>query len=257
MFVLLIPVLGFSKTIRIGVGQISTTSNIESNTRKIINALEFQKTNMSRLVVFPEFSLTGYGQFLEYIDSERLSRGIDEIIKKSKSLNIAVALPIIRFKNDRKYNSVLMIDNGEVIGSIDKVGLGSGFESRIFDIGENRSRYILLDGLKIGIMLCREMAHNSYHYLNELDLPDVILWPSVYAWPRAIDWNHPQVEWVKRVKSNIDIWNIPVIQSNLVLPLPLSDLITGGSISFAKGGKFLSQAKADLDDHFYQDVEVK
>ena len=257
LLVFLIPTLVFSKAIRIGVSQIASTSNIEENTEKIMNALEKQNESDVRLVILPEFSLSGFGRFVEFIDQKRLNIAINKIIKKGQQLMIAVALPIIRFENDKKFNSVIMIDKGEILGVVDKVGLGSGFESRIFESGENQSRSILIDGIKIGIILCREMAHDSYEYLNEHDLPDLIVWPSVYAWPESINWNNPEVSWVRRVKDNIDRWNIPVIQSNLVLPLPNSTMITGGSISFDKDGLFLNQGNPDLEDHFYLDIEIE
>ena len=106
------------------------------NLRRICEAIEFARDQQAQLLCLPELALSGYGcedQFLAKATTTESLEGLLQLVPETKNLIVAVGLPL-RHQN-RVFNSVALIANGELIGFYAKqnlAGNGIHYEPRWF-----------------------------------------------------------------------------------------------------------------------------
>lgn len=127
------------------------------------------------LIVFPELSLTGYflkDQVFELgleLDAEPIARLVDA----SRHISIVFGC-VERTREERFYNSLLFLEDGEIKGVHRKVHLvsyGMFDEERDFAAGERFELFESKHG-RFGPLLCEDFWHvpSSYlHFLNDAD----------------------------------------------------------------------------------------
>ena len=106
------------------------------NLRRICEAIEFARDQQAQLLCLPELALSGYGcedQFLAKATTTESLESLLQLVPETKNLIVAVGLPL-RHQN-RVFNSVALIANGELIGFYAKqnlAGNGIHYEPRWF-----------------------------------------------------------------------------------------------------------------------------
>lgn len=109
--------------------------NFESNTLKVINAIEKAKKDNAELVVFGELSICGYPprDFLDFDEFIQMNQeAINQIADKSEGIGVIIGAPTFNKNKSGKRlrNSAVFIYNGEV-KSIHNKGLLPTYD--IFD----------------------------------------------------------------------------------------------------------------------------
>ena len=150
---------------RIGVFQFSSQEDIESNHKKIINAITSAYSQNVRLLVFQECATCGYPPIetpsIHKIDFETLSTQMQEIKQLAKKYNMYIALGTIREQESRYYNSIQLINPaGEIMGAYDKRALW-GWDLENFTRGSALGVYEI-DGVKVGFRICFEVRFPEY-----------------------------------------------------------------------------------------------
>jgi len=155
--------------------------NVAKNLEEHVAAIEAAVAAGSKLIVFPELSLTGY--FLKDQTAE-LARGLDSdemtrLRELSKRISIVVGF-VERDEDGRIYNSAAFLEDGAVLHVHRKVHLvtyGMFDEEREFASGDEFRAFDSKLG-RFGILICEDAWHVSSGYQHFLAGVDALLIPS-------------------------------------------------------------------------------
>jgi omega-amidase len=120
------------------------------------------------LVIFPEMTLTGYSNNIDFISEDfQNSWTISIFSKLAKKFNIAIIFGVV-IKNEKKvYNKVVFIDNkGNLLGNYDKIHPFSfAKEDKFFDSG-NKLEIIDYKNIKFGLTICYDLRFPELYSLE-------------------------------------------------------------------------------------------
>lgn len=200
--------------------------NFNSNTAKIISAIEEAKSQSGDLIVFSELCVCGYpsGDFLYFKDFiNKCYAAVDEIAAHAVGIAVLIGSPLRNESGKGKdlFNAVLFISEGKVQQVIHKTCLPT---YDVFD--ENRyfepaSSWGIVEyrGVRIAVTVCEDIwnlgndplyIHCPMDYLLK-ESPDVMI--NLSASP--FSYTHEESRKVM-VKANAVKYNIPVIYCNAV-----------------------------------------
>lgn len=163
---------GSTVTLKVSIAQINTTvGNINSNTDKILHAISEAEAAGSDLLLTPELGITGYppedlllrGGFVE-----ANMTALMKIQEATVGLNVAVVVGFVdpttgksRDSQGRKLaNAATVIRNGEILHTVHKTLLptyGVFDEARYFTTGMENNNVFILNGVKIGLLVCEDL----------------------------------------------------------------------------------------------------
>ena len=140
--------------------------NVEHNYNLILKARNDTNSENTDLIVFSELFMSGYPPedlVLRYSFLDEIDKYLKLLVEETKKPGpaILVGLPV-RDKN-QIFNSVVLIDNGEIISIQHKCHLPNYDvfdEERIFNKG-NLPGPINFRGLKIGVAICEDIWHED------------------------------------------------------------------------------------------------
>ncbi|MGL4850717.1 MAG: NAD(+) synthase [Clostridium sp.] len=118
-------------------------SDIDYNLTNILSCIDEAVTNNSKLIVFPELSLTSYtcaDLFLNNALLSKSSEGIETLLNKTKDLDILIALGAPLLDNNILYNCAFIIFKGKILGIVPKSYIpnyNEFYEKRWFTEGLN------------------------------------------------------------------------------------------------------------------------
>ena len=161
---------------RVTIGQINTTNgDFESNTARIIRAIEQAKQQNSNLVVFPETCIQGYTSFDWFLDRDvqRCALApLQKIVDATK--NITAIVGTVRpsgLKTGRRlYNSAAVIRNQELLGFADKTLLPEYDvfdDPRYFQPSSERHLFSIADE-KLGVAVCEDFWNDKTFWRERL-----------------------------------------------------------------------------------------
>lgn len=126
--------------------------NIEANKSEIIKYINYAAQNGVDILLFPELTLTGVSSG-EYIATKEIVKrsyeALKEIVSTSKNFNTIIYLGLPTYNNGKYYNTILAIQNGNIIGGKSKSYLNK-FEQNIFNSFED-SYSFKIDGTTVNI----------------------------------------------------------------------------------------------------------
>ncbi len=143
-----------------------TIGDIEGNVARMIEAAQRAQARGSRLVIFPELSITGYYP-ADLLDEPGFLRRVDEGLatllqatQQLRELHWVVGSPQPRSgPGKRLHNTLLVLHDGQVRLRYAKQLLptyGVFDERRHFEPGPDVARVLRIDGLQIGLMICED-----------------------------------------------------------------------------------------------------
>ena len=149
--------------LRIAVAQLNpTVGDIAGNLALAREAYADAKRHGADLVLYSELFISGYPPedlvlkpaFLEACEDAVREFAVDTV---NDGPGVIMGLPLAR--DGKRYNSVMVIDNGEIIAERHKVDLpnyGEFDEKRVFDFGEMPGP-VNFRGVRIGIPICEDI----------------------------------------------------------------------------------------------------
>ncbi|MCW3093897.1 MAG: synthase [Ferruginibacter sp.] len=198
--------------------------NFESNTQKIILAIEEAKKQQGDIIVFSELSVCGYPprDFLEFDDFIRKCyASIDEIKEHADSIAVIVGAPDRNTVKEGKdlFNAAYFLYNKEVTGIAHKTLLPTYDifdEYRYFEPAYEWN-VIEFKGKKIALTVCEDiwnLGHNPLYRICPMDeltkqQPDLMI--NISASP--FDYTHDE-ERKATIKSNVTKYKIPMFYCN-------------------------------------------
>lgn len=157
--------------------------DLSGNTDKIIDNLNISQSDGCEICVFPELSITGYfcGDLFNYENFvEQSNDYFKKILNHSNNLSFDLFIGHINFENERLYNSVYHIKNGEILNIFNKkylANFGPCYDARHFHIGDLNNRIVNISGKNILILICEEFwQENNYSKFDgqKIDIAIVI-----------------------------------------------------------------------------------
>jgi len=242
--------------------------NFESNTAKIIKAIQEAKAKEADLVVFAELAICGYPprDFLEFTEFIELTeKAVAEIAEASKGIACIIGAPTKnpRIKGKDLFNSAYFIEDGEIKQVINKALLPTYDvfdEYRYFEPNTEFS-CITYKGVKIALTICEDLwnINDNPLYISspmeELikEEPDLMI--NIAASP--FSYNHDDNRY-KVLSDNSSKYELPLLYVNQV-GAQTEIVFDGGSFVFNEKGQLLDQLeyfKEDLKVYEFQDGEI-
>jgi predicted amidohydrolase len=143
------------KFIKIGHWQLQTNpGNFEENLTKLIDALREADKQGIQIVSFPEAFLTGYFKDAEKARKNNFSVNspeIKELLDKTKDIKATFMVGFNESRGDKLYNTVLVAEQGKLMGTYSKAFPCYGYFSpgRDFPVFER-------DSVKFGVIICAD-----------------------------------------------------------------------------------------------------
>lgn len=139
--------------------------DIDGNAQKLIDIWHLWD-DRSDLILFPELYLSGYPPedlVLNLAFLDKINEAIAEICAQTKGNRSAALLPTPWTDGYNVYNTILLIERGEIIAQQHKYELPnySVFdEKRTFAPAHNAPEPVRFRGVNIGFMICEDMWHD-------------------------------------------------------------------------------------------------
>jgi NAD+ synthase (glutamine-hydrolysing) len=224
--------------------------NFESNTRKIVGAIEEAKQQGGDIVVFSELSICGYPprDFLEFDDFIRKCyAAIDEIKQHADGIAVIVGAPDRNTVKEGKdlFNAAYFLSDKEVKGIAHKTLLPT------YDIFDEYRYFepafewnvIEFKGKKIALTICEDiwnLGHNPLYRICPMDKlmeqhPDLMI--NISASP--FDYTHDE-DRKATVKANVKKYKLPMFYCNGV-GSQTEVIFDGASLVFDKDANLCGQ----------------
>ena len=140
--------------------------NVEHNYNLILKARNDTNSENTDLIVFSELFMSGYPPedlVLRYSFLDEIDTYLKLLVEETKKPGPAILVGLPVRDKDQIFNSVVLIDNGEIISIQHKCHLPNYDvfdEERIFNKG-NLPGPINFRGLKIGVAICEDIWHED------------------------------------------------------------------------------------------------
>lgn len=240
--------------------------NFESNTKKIIGAIQRAKKDEAELVVFSELAICGYPprDFLEFSDFNLLiEEALDKIAQESHGIAVIVGAPA---KNENQkgknlFNCAYFLNNGKVVSKHFKQLLPNYdiFDEYRYFQPASEVHCVQFNGKTIALTICEDLWNikGSYLYrkspMDELikENPDVII--NIAASP----FSHKQADRRKEVFDyTVAKYQKPILYVNHV-GAQTELIFDGGSCYIDERGSIVKQLPFFQEDIQYIDLNEK
>ncbi|MFT3703659.1 MAG: NAD+ synthase [Agriterribacter sp.] len=240
--------------------------NFESNTRKIIGAINEAKQQEAELVVFSELCVCGYPprDFLEFEDFiAACYNAVEEIKKHSDGIGVIIGSPQKNGEAGGKdlFNAAWFLYNNEVIGVTHKTLLPTYDvfdEYRYFEPAFEWNT-ILFKNRKIALTICEDiwnLGENPLYRICPMDIlvkqqPDIMI--NISASP--FDYDHEE-DRKEIAKANVLKYGLPLVYCNAV-GSQTEIVFDGGSLVYNADGTLLKEMEYFKESICVVDVPEK
>ncbi len=234
--------------------------NFESNTSKIIEALEKARTAGAELVVFAELAVSGYPprDFLEFDDFiERCLHSVDTIAKHCQGIAAIVGSPTRRadIKGKDLHNSALFLADGKVQAMAHKSLLPNYdvFDEYRYFEPYREFEVLAFQGKRIALTICEDIwdiGEDPLYTINPMDelikqAPDLMI--NIAASP----FHYEQARTRKEVMlTNVRKYKLPLFYVNHV-GAQTELLFDGGSLAASPEGFIFDEL-----EYFEEDLKI-
>ena len=231
--------------------------NFESNTAKIISAIEEAKSQGGDLIVFSELCICGYPprDFLYFNDFiERCIQSIDKIKSFANGIAVLIGAPQRNESTKGKdlYNAVYFLSEGKIQQVIQKTCLPTYDvfdENRYFE-SATKWNVINFKGKKIAVTICEDiwnLGDNPLYTICPMDMlkdqqPDLMINLSASPFDYTHDEDRKAV-----VKSNVVKYGIPMFYCNAA-GSQTEIVFDGSSLVFDKNANLCGKLNSFKED---------
>jgi omega-amidase len=147
-------------TLQVSCVQLHWAKSLEFNLERMLHYIAEAARAGSRVVLFPEASLTSYYfPFLTQLEAAKIDAAFEKICAAAREHGIWVIAGTIRQTSNRFLNVAHVINpRGEVVHEYAKVHM-AGRDERTYCRGGNKLSLFEIDGLKCTLVICRDGRH--------------------------------------------------------------------------------------------------
>ena len=231
--------------------------NFESNTQKIIAAIEEGKKQHADLMVFSELCICGYPpldllDFTNFI--EKCSESIDMIRSHTQGIGVLIGTPSVNEKKEGKnlFNSAYLLYNNTIVDVVHKSLLPT------YDVFDEYRYFepayawhtMLFNGKKLAVTICEDIWNLGDNPLYRICPMDALIkeQPDVMINLSASPFDYTRIEERKAIiQANVAKYKIPLIYCNTV-GSQTEIIFDGGSLVFDKDANLLKEGKYFEED---------
>ncbi len=257
---------------KIALAQLNfTIGAFETNSERIIDAINQARTNSANLIVFSELSVCGYPplDLLEHKNFiEKCKNAVDSIVPHTRDIAVILGVPTLNTKSTGKnlFNSALFIRDGKIEHEIHKALLPSYDifdEYRYFQPSE-KFHIVEFSGKRLAVTICEDLWYeqplltnfgkNKLYTTNPMEVLsslgcDAII--NIAASPFA--YNHESIK-NEILVDNARKYGIPVFYVNQV-GAHTELIFDGASRVINSGGEIVKQIAAFKEEIAYFDLD--
>jgi NAD+ synthase (glutamine-hydrolysing) len=231
--------------------------NFESNTQKIIAAIEEGKKQHADLMVFSELCICGYPpldllDFTNFI--EKCNESIDMIRSHTQGIGVLIGTPSVNEKKEGKnlFNSVYLLYNNTIVDVVHKSLLPT------YDVFDEYRYFepayawhtMMFNGKKLAVTICEDIWNLGDNPLYRICPMDALIkeQPDVMINLSASPFDYTRIEERKAIiQANVAKYKIPLIYCNTV-GSQTEIIFDGGSLVFDKDANLLKEGKYFEED---------
>ena len=231
--------------------------NFESNTQKIIAAIEEGKKQHADLMVFSELCICGYPpldllDFTNFI--EKCNESIDMIRSHTQGIGVLIGTPSVNEKKEGKnlFNSAYLLYNNTIVDVVHKSLLPTYDvfdEYRYFEPAYTWHT-MMFNGKKLAVTICEDIWNLGDNPLYRICPMDALIKeePDVMINLSASPFDYTRIEERKSIiQANVAKYKIPMIYCNTV-GSQTEIIFDGGSLVFDKDANLLKEGKYFEED---------
>ena len=180
-------------TLQVSCVQLHWAQSLERNLDKTLRYIRLAAEEGSRVVLFPEATLTSYYfPFVIRLSSAKVQRALDECCRAAAAAGLWVILGTIRKTPDRHLNLAHVIaPTGRIVHEYAKVHMAGRDEQRYCRGGDKLSLF-KIDGIPCTLVICRDGRHPELYRLPAMAGAQILFHPScssdeieAVAWKRV------------------------------------------------------------------------
>ena len=231
--------------------------NFESNTQKIIAAIEEGKKQHADLMVFSELCICGYPpldllDFTNFI--EKCNESIDMIRSHTQGIGVLIGTPSVNEKKEGKnlFNSAYLLYNNTIVDVVHKSLLPT------YDVFDEYRYFepayawhtMMFNGKKLAVTICEDIWNLGDNPLYRICPMDALIkeQPDVMINLSASPFDYTRIEERKAIiQANFAKYKIPMIYCNTV-GSQTEIIFDGGSLVFDKDANLLKEGKYFEED---------
>jgi predicted amidohydrolase len=168
-----------TKTLQVSCVQLHWAKSLERNLERMLHYIRLAAEEGSRVVLFPEASLTSYYfPYVAQLKPAAVERALEKTRRAAKEAGLWVIAGSIRKTADRFLNLAHVISpSGEVTHEYAKVHM-AGRDERKFCRGGNKVSLFEIDGVRCTLVICRDGRHPELYRLPAMAGAQVLFHPS-------------------------------------------------------------------------------
>lgn len=159
--------------------QLHWAQSLESNLEKTLAYIAAAAKEGSRVVVFPEASLTGYFfPYLVTLDKRKIEESLRQVCLAARQHHVWTIVGTIQATPDRYLNLAHVINpQGEVVHEYAKVNL-AGSDEKKYCRGGNKLSLFQVDGILCTLVICRDGRHPELYRIPAMAGAQILFHPS-------------------------------------------------------------------------------
>jgi predicted amidohydrolase len=166
-------------TLQVSCVQMHWAVSLERNLEKTIHYISEAASAGSRVVLFPEATLTGYYfPYLIQLPREQVRSALDRICQAAQEHGLWVIAGTIRKTADRFQNMAHVIaPSGEIVHEYAKVNM-AGRDEKQYCRGGDKLSLFEIDGVMCTLVICRDGRHPELYRLPAMAGAQILFHPS-------------------------------------------------------------------------------
>lgn len=168
-----------SPTLQVSCVQMHWAKPLAFNLRRTLHYIAAAAETGSRVVLFPEATLTSY--YFPYVvglDPAEVAAALDAVRAAAKERNVWVIVGTIRKTPDRFLNLAHVIDpGGEIVHEYAKINL-AGRDEQEYCRGGDKLSLFELDGIPCTLVICRDGRHPELYRVPAMAGAQILFHPS-------------------------------------------------------------------------------
>jgi omega-amidase len=180
-------------TLQVSCAQLHWARPVECNLDRTLHYILEARRQGSRVILFPEASLTGY--YLPYaveLDPQVVQQALDRTCIAAKEAGLWVIAGTIRRTADRHLNLAHVIDpDGRIVYEYAKVHM-AGRDEKKYCRGGDKIAFFEIDGIRCTLAICRDGRHPELYRIPAMAGAQIFFHPScssdeidAVAWKRT------------------------------------------------------------------------
>lgn len=171
--------MALTKTLQVSCVQLHWAKSLERNLERTLHYIRCAAAEGSRVVLFPETTLTGY-YFPDVIQfaPAAVQDALDQTCRAANAANLWVIVGTLRRTSDRYLNLAHVISpGGQIVHEYAKVHMAGRDEQR-YCRGGNKLSLFEIDGILCTLVICRDGRHPELYRLPAMAGAQILFHPS-------------------------------------------------------------------------------